>query len=138
VLGELHPLVRERYELSANPLIAADLDLKALLAAIPPLYSVQTVPAFPPALEDLAVIVDEDLPAVRVEEMIRQAGGKMLASLRLFDVYRGEQIGAGKKSLAYNLAYQAADHTLTDPEVQQIRQRIIRRLDQELGAKLRT
>lgn len=138
VMGELHPLVRQRYELAETPLLAADLDLAALLASAPTLYAVQNKSAFPPVLEDLAVIVDEATPAGRVAEVIRQGGGKALSELRLFDVYRGEQIGVGKKSLAYGLTYQAADRTLTDQDVQQLRQRIVRRLDQELGAKLRS
>jgi len=62
----------------------------------------------------------------------------MLADLRLFDVFRGEQVGAGKKSLAYSLTYQAPDRTLTDQEVLKLRQRIIKRLEQEIGAKLRS
>jgi phenylalanyl-tRNA synthetase beta chain len=61
-----------------------------------------------------------------------------VTSVRLFDVYRSEQIGAGKKSLAYSLTYQVEDRTLTDEDVARIRQRIIRRLEQDLGAKLRT
>jgi phenylalanyl-tRNA synthetase beta chain len=138
VMGELHPQVRERYDLPDRPVLAADLDLSVILQSIPELYPVTPVPAFPPALEDLAVIVDEDLPAARVEEVIRRAGGEMVTAVRLFDVYRGEQIGAGKKSLAYSVTYQAVDHTLTDKELQKIRQRIIRRLEQELGAHLRS
>jgi phenylalanyl-tRNA synthetase beta chain len=70
--------------------------------------------------------------------VIGQAGGKTLSALTLFDVYRGGQIGAGKKSLAYSLTYQAVDRTLTDQEVLHIRQKIIRRLEQDLGAKLRS
>ena len=93
---------------------------------------------FPPILEDIAVIVDEALPADKAEALIRQTGGKMLASVRLFDVFRSEQIGAGKKSLAYALTYQSPDGTLTDKNAAQIRNRIIKRLDQELGAKLRS
>jgi phenylalanyl-tRNA synthetase beta chain len=96
------------------------------------------VSEFPPILEDIAVIVDEALPADKVEALIRQTGGKMLASVRLFDVFRSEQIGAGKKSLAYALTYQSPDSTLTDKDAAQIRTRIIKRLDQELGAKLRS
>ncbi len=92
----------------------------------------------PHVLEDLAVIVDEDVPAVRVLETILQGGGKLLKEARLFDVFRGGQIGAGKKSLAYSLTYQAADRTLTDKDAAQIRQRIIRRLEQELGARIRS
>jgi phenylalanyl-tRNA synthetase beta chain len=138
VLGELHPLVREHYDLPQTPFIAADLDLGVLLESIPEGYSVQPVPAFPPTLEDLAVVVDESLPADRVEAVILQAGGKMVKGARLFDVYTGQQVGSGKKSLAYSLTYQADDRTLTDKDAAQIRQRIIRRLEQELGAKIRS
>ncbi len=137
VMGELHPLVHEQYDLLDAPLLAADIDLQAVLESIPARYTVQTVSPYPPVLEDLALTVDENLPAADIEALIRQAGGKMLSSLRLFDVYRGEQVGAGKKSLAYNLAYQAPDRTLTDDEAVKIRQKIVRRLEQELGAKLR-
>jgi phenylalanyl-tRNA synthetase beta chain len=137
IFGELHPLVREHYDLPATPLLAAEFDLNALLEAMPERFEVRAVPGFPPVLEDLAVVVDENLPAERVEQVIRQAGGKTVAQVRLFDIYRGEQIGAGLKSLAYSLTYQAPDRTLTDQEAAQARQRIIRRLEQELGAKLR-
>jgi len=142
VFGELHPKVRENYDLPVSytdvPIVAAELDLDALQRLIPRLYDAEAVLEYPPALEDLAVIVDEAIPADQVAAVIRQAGGKMLVGLRLFDVYRGEQIGAGRKSLAYGLTYQAPDHTLSDKEVQQVRARIIRRLDQELGAQLRS
>ena len=89
-------------------------------------------------LEDLAVIVDENIPAGEVARVIRQTGGKLLAELSLFDVYRGDQIGLGKKSLAYSLTYLASDRTLTDQDVQQIRHKIIRRLEQELDGKIRS
>jgi phenylalanyl-tRNA synthetase beta chain len=138
VFGELNPLLIERFELPPTPLLAAELDLGFLMARMPDRFQVQPVPAYPPALEDLAVVVDEGLPADRVKEMIQQAGGKTLTEVKLFDVYRGEQIGLGKKSLAYSLTYQSPDHTLTDPELVQTRQRIIRRLEQELGAYLRS
>ncbi len=136
--GELHPLVKERFELPEAPFLAAEFDLHPILAAIPERYEIQAVPAYPPVLEDIAVIVDEDIAAEKVEQCIWSGGGKTLRAVRLFDVYRGEQIGAGKKSLAYSLTYQAADRTLTDDEAAQIRSRIVRRLEQELGAKLRS
>ena len=88
-------------------------------------------------LEDLAVVVDEALPAERVEETIRRREA-IPAGLRLFDIYRGEQIGSGLKSLAYSLTYQAYDRTLTDKDTAQIRQSILRRLQQELNAQLRS
>jgi phenylalanyl-tRNA synthetase beta chain len=138
VIGELHPLVKENYDFGAAPVLAADIDLDALMAVIPWRYETQSVPVHPPVFEDIAVIVDESLPAAQVEEVIRQSGGKTLASVRLFDVFRSDAIGADKKSLAYSLTYQAAERTLTDTEAAQVRQKIIRRLEQVLGAKLRS
>jgi phenylalanyl-tRNA synthetase beta chain len=108
-----------------------------LVSLIPDRYEMQPVFAYPPVLEDLALVVDEEIPAGRVADLIQQAGGRIVTNITLFDVYRGEQIGKGKKSLAYSLTYQSSDKTLTDNDVAQLRQRIIRRLDQELGARLR-
>ncbi len=138
VFGELHPLIKEHYDAGPAPVLAAELDLEHLLPAVPDRYTVQGVPAFPPILEDIAVIVNEDVSNGQLVEVIRQGGGKLLTNVELFDIYRGEQIGAGKKSMAYNLTFQAPDRTLTDTEAAQTRQRIIRRLEQEVGAKLRS
>jgi phenylalanyl-tRNA synthetase beta chain len=104
---------------------------------IPDRYNLEPVPVFPPVLEDLAVVVDEDVQAQRVAELIQQTGGKMVAAVNLFDVYRGGQAGPGKKSLAFSLTYQDPDRTLTDKEVASIRERIINRLEVDLGARLR-
>jgi phenylalanyl-tRNA synthetase beta chain len=136
VFGELHPLVRERYELGDSPVLVAEFDLAAM-RALNPDYAITPVPEFPPVLEDIAVIVDESVPASRLEILIRQTGGKSVTNVRLFDVYRGDQIGAGKKSLAYSLTYQALDKTMTDAEAAAIRNKIVKRLEQEVGAKLR-
>jgi phenylalanyl-tRNA synthetase beta chain len=141
VFGELHPQVRERYDWPASfraPVLAADLDLDTLLALIPALYQTEAVPTLPPVLEDLAVIVDETIPAGQVADLIRQTGGRIVTGVRLFDIYHGEKIGAGKKSLAYNITYQARDKTLSDKDVAGIRARIVRRLEQDLGAALRS
>ena len=142
VFGELHPLVRQNFDWPAAyagiPILAAELDLDALLALIPARYETVAPPEYPPVLEDLALVVDEAVPAERVAELIRQTGGKVVAEVRLFDVYRGEKVGAGKKSLAYSLTYQAPDKTLSDKDVAGIRTRIVRRLEQELGAALRS
>jgi phenylalanyl-tRNA synthetase beta chain len=137
-IGELHPLSHEQFDLSDFPVQAAEFDLDAMLEFIPSSFEVKPVPVYPPVLEDLAIIVDEEIPAERVLEVLEKAGGMMLVDIRLFDVYRGKQIGAGKKSLAYSLSYQAQDRTLTDEEVAKIRNRIVRRLEKELNAKLRS
>ncbi len=138
IFGELHPLVAERYEFSPTPVLLADLDMSGLISLAQVRYPVSSVPAYPPVLEDLAVVVAEELPAERVAQTIRQAGGKAVTAVRLFDIYRSEQIGAGKKSLAYSITYQAYDRTLTDKDVAAIRQKILRRLEQEVGAVLRS
>jgi phenylalanyl-tRNA synthetase beta chain len=137
ILGELHPLVAERYDLPVTPLVAAELDVEAILASLPARVAVRPVPAFPPVLEDLAVVVDESTTADQVEAVIRSAGGSMVSELRLFDLYRGDQVGPGRKSLAYSITYQALDRTLTDEEVSQVRGRIMRRLEADLGARIR-
>jgi len=141
VFGELHPQVRGQYDWPASfrtPVLAADLDLDTLLVLIPPLYQTEAVPMLPPVLEDLAIVVDESVPAERVADLIRQTGGKVVTKVRLFDVYRDEKVGAGKKSLAYSLTYQAVNKTFSDKDVAGMRSRIIRRLEQELGAVLRS
>jgi phenylalanyl-tRNA synthetase beta chain len=116
--------------------IVAEFDLEKL-RALNPVYGIVPVSEFPPVYEDIAVIVDESVPAARVEALIRQTGGKTLTNVRLFDVYRGEQIGTGKKSLAYSLTYQS-DKTMTDAEAAAIRNKIVKRLEHEVNAKLRS
>ncbi|MCG2767509.1 MAG: phenylalanine--tRNA ligase subunit beta, partial [Anaerolineae bacterium] len=137
VMGELHPAVREEFDLPAQPVCALEFDLEALLAQVGAVRTMQPIPRFPSVSQDLAVVVDEDLPAQQVQEAIVEAGGKLLRQVELFDLYRGEQIPPGKKSLAYSLTYQAEDRTLTDDEVAKVQERIVRRLAEELGAELR-
>jgi len=137
VFGELHPLVKEKYELGDSSVLVAEFDLETL-RGLNPAYGITSVPEFPSIYEDIAVIVDESVAASRVEALIKQTGGKSVSNVRLFDVYRGDQIGAGKKSLAYNLTYQAADKTMTDAEAAAIRNKIVKRLEAEVKAKLRS
>jgi phenylalanyl-tRNA synthetase beta chain len=136
VFGELHPLVKDKYEVGDAPVLAAEFDLDALRSASPA-YGIKPIADVPPVLEDIAVILDESVQASKVEALIRQTGGKVLTNVKLFDVYRGEQIGAGKKSLAYSLTYQS-DKTMTDAEAAAIRKKIVKRLEHEVGAKLRS
>jgi phenylalanyl-tRNA synthetase beta chain len=137
-LGEVHPQVKANYKLPEKPLPAAILDVNALFEGVDDLYGVEPIPDHPPVLEDLALVVDDDLPAQDVQELIEQTGGKTLRDVRLFDVYRGEQLGEGKKSLAYSLVYQHPEKTLTDKEVLAIRNKIVKRLEKEIGAQLRS
>ncbi len=138
VVGEIHPVVREQYRIEEFPVLAADLSFKAIAASIPETMDIRPVQIYPPVLEDLAIVVDEGLPAEQVETVIWKAGGSLLVDVRLFDLYRGNQVGKDKKSLAYSLVYQAADRTLTDDEVAKIRGRIVKKLGETLGAVLRS
>ena len=134
--GELHPLVAERYDLGRGAVLVADIDLE-LLRNLTTQEELRSIPEYPPVLEDIAIVLEADIPASRVESLIRQTGGPALVDVRLFDLYRGEQIEAAKRSLAYSLTYQASDHTMTDAEAAAIRNKIVRRLQDELGATLR-
>jgi len=137
-LGEVHPQTKQNYKLPEKPLAAAIIDIEALLEGVDDLFSVEAIPDQPPVLEDLALVVDDDTPAQEVQALIEQTGGKTLREVRLFDVYRGEQLGEGKKSLAYSLVYQHPEKTLTDKEVLKIRNKIVKRLEREIGAQLRS
>jgi phenylalanyl-tRNA synthetase beta chain len=138
VLGQLHPLVQAAFDLPEdNPVFVAEMDFEALSRHIPDSHLVRPVPRFPAIRQDIAVVVDESTPANQVQATIIAAGGHLLVDARLFDVFRGEQIGAGKKSLAYALTFQSGERTLTDQEAAKVQSRIVKRLEKELGARLR-
>jgi phenylalanyl-tRNA synthetase beta chain len=140
VLGEVHPLVRQAFGLGLDldkPVLAAELDLDALLADVLTLREIAPVPTQPAVYQDIALIVDEATPAADVVAVITQAGGALLEAARLFDVYRGDPIPAGKKSLAYALTYRAPDRTLKDNEVAKVHAGIVRAAEKRLGAVLR-
>lgn len=136
-LGQLHPTLLEPFELGRRKVFVADLNWQALLQATPGLHRLAPISTFPPVLEDIALVVDEALPAAKLEAEIRAGGGELLQKLRLFDVYRGTNLPAGKKSMAYALTYQAVDRSLTDKEVSKVRAKIIGRVEKLLGATLR-
>ncbi|GAB4431465.1 MAG: phenylalanine--tRNA ligase subunit beta [Anaerolineae bacterium] len=142
LVGQLHPGVVAAYEVQLlepeQPVLAADFDLSVLLAQVPDGHVVRSVPRFPPVQQDIAVVVDESLPAEQVQAMIVQTGQPLLRDARLFDVFRGQQLGAGKKSLAYSLTFQSEERTLTDKVVAKQQAKIVQRLERELGAKLRS
>ena len=97
--GVLHPKVAQAYGLGERTVLVAEFDVEALQAATPPRFSYTPVPRFPAALRDIGVVVPESIPAEQLESEIRKAGGDLLSGVRLFDLYRGNQIPAGTKSL---------------------------------------
>jgi phenylalanyl-tRNA synthetase beta chain len=135
-VGELHPRALREWELQ-GPVAAFELEvdlLHELTHGDVATYS--DVTSFPAVLQDIAVVVPEDVPAERLAEAVRAGGGELLASLRVFDLYHGEQVGEGNKSLALRLEFRAPDRTLTDEEVAERRAAIERELE-SIGGKLR-
>lgn len=137
VMGEVHPLVRQNYDFGDDPVLAAELYLDQMMPLVDKGFKVNSLSSFPAMVEDIALIVDEEIPAKRVEELIWRAGGKLLKDVELFDLFRGEKIGAGKKSLAYKLTYQAFDRTLSVADAAGIRKKIVKTLAYEINAVLR-
>jgi phenylalanyl-tRNA synthetase beta chain len=135
-VGEIDPGVLETHGIGERVgWVEVDLDVVAELPHDPHVY--RPVSIYPSSDIDLAFEVDEAVPAAAVEQALRAAAGERLASLRLFDVYRGEGIAAGRRSLAYTLRLDAPDHTLTDDEVAEVRRRCIAAVEAELPATLR-
>jgi len=135
--GELHPEVCAAFGLPART-AAAEIDLDALIAAGPVTGDVPPIPAFPVAKEDVALIVDVDLPAAVVERVLRAGAGPLLESIWLFDIYTGPQVGQGKKSLAYALRFRAPDRTLTEAEAAAARDAAVAVAAERTGAVQRT
>ncbi len=135
--GEVHPLVRERFDLPAQAVLVGEFDLDAMLAHVTSMYLVQALSRYPAVAQDLALIVDENVPADRVQSLIVQTGGNLIDRVTLFDVYRGDQIARGKKSLAYAISFQADDRTLSDSDVTKVREKIVARLKREIDAEVR-
>jgi phenylalanyl-tRNA synthetase beta chain len=135
--GELHPRVAARFGLSGKAVLAAEFDLDALRHAVPPRFAYRPFSTFPAAKRDVAVIVAEDTPGERVEAEIRAGGGALLREMSLFDVYRGDSIPPGTKSLAFALTFQADDRTLSDKEIEKAFKAVLGRLSHVLKATIR-
>ena len=114
-----------------------DLEIGSLLAASTPKRQYRPLPKFPAVMRDLAVVVDVEITAAALRAVIVEAGGEILETIRLFDVYQGPQVPAGKKSLAYNLVFRSSTRTLKEDDVQPIMQRIRKSLQEEFQAALR-
>ncbi len=134
-VGDIHPLVAAGWDLDAVAAFEIDLDAVVAAAQLVPAY--EDLTSFPELREDIAIVVDASVPAATVLEIVRAAGGRLLARAEVFDVYRGEQIAAGRTSLAIALTFRARDRTLTDEDVAPVREKIVTRLREQLGGELR-
>ncbi len=134
-LGELHPSVAAEWDLDG--VAGFELDFGALAAAAELVPRYEDLTSFPAIRQDIAVVVGDDVPAARVLDVIRAAGGPLLRDAQVFDVYRGAQVGEGRGSLAVRLEFRAPDRTLTDDEVAGLREQIVAALREQVGGELR-
>ncbi|MAG36563.1 MAG: hypothetical protein CL878_10020 [Dehalococcoidia bacterium] len=139
VLGAIGALRREVASAFAveGQCVVLALDFDRIIALAGDHRHFDGIVRYPSVVQDLAVVIDEAVPAEHVEAVMRRASRRLLTDVRLFDVYQGEQVPSGKRSLAFALTFQASDRTLTDAEVEPIRERIVSALERQLGASLR-
>ncbi len=138
LLGEIHPQVRANFGLPAVRVVAAEFAVGPL---VKPDWSLDPMPPisnYPQVVEDLAFEVAEEVTARRIEDAVRAAGGERLVDVELFDVYRGEPLAAGNKSLAYRLVYQSTERSLSDKEVEALRRQVVAAVERATGGKLRS
>ncbi len=134
--GEVHPGVLENYDLPYKAYLF-EFDLEALVNAAVFAKRFEPISIYPKVERDLAIVVDKAVLSNMPIELIYTTGGEWVESVRLFDVYEGEQVPEGKKSLAYAIVYHSANETLTDKAVNALHDKVVIRLNQELGAELR-
>ena len=134
--GEAHPEVLENYDLPYKAYLF-DFDMEALVDTAIFAKRFEPIPVYPKVERDLAIVVDKELLSDMPTALIYTTGGELVESVRLFDVYEGEQVPEGKKSLAYAITYHSATETLTDKAVNALHDKVVKRLNQELGAELR-
>ncbi len=135
VIGELHPKVSQAFDIS-EPVYLFEIELTALLPFTTGHKTFQPISRFPSIVRDVAVVIDAGVTHQQVQDIIKSF--PLVNRVTLFDVYAGNQVPPGKKSLAYSIAFQSPTHTLTDEEVNQVQQQILNKLSGELGATLRT
>lgn len=136
-VGEIHPLVAAAFD-AAAPIVSFELDMNALEKAARPARDYVDVPTYPAIAIDQAFIVSEDVTAEKMTQVMSSAGGKLLESVRLFDVFRDdERVGAGKKSMAFTLTYRASDRTLTGEEIDKAHERLVKKVQGATGAEVR-
>lgn len=136
VLGEVHPIVQQRYDLPQRVYLC-ELDLELLYAAVPVRVVYQPISRHQELTRDLAIVVDQQVPAQDIEDAILTSAGELLRSATLFDIYTGEQVPVGKKSLTYSLVFQAQDRTLTDAEANVLQEKVLQTLKERFNAVLR-
>ncbi len=136
IIGQIHPLVARAYGIGTD-CYAAMIELDKMLSHTHEDVKYTALPKFPAVTRDIAVLVDKDVPVAEIRKIIIKSSKKLLEETELFDVYEGERIPEGKKSVAYNIKFRAADRSLTNDEINVVFDKIVRNLETELNAQLR-
>lgn len=136
VLGEVHPDVCDKFGLDI-PAYVAELNLDILYAHAKMDKKYKPLPKYPAVTRDIAILVDDSILVQEIQDIIIKQGGSMVEAVKLFDIYKGEQIPEGKKSIAYAIVYRQENKTLTDNEVNKVHNKILKTLEYKLGAQLR-
>ena len=136
VFGEVHPDLNENFGIDV-PCYIAEIDLDAVYDNAELERKYKMIPKFPAVTRDIALLVDDSILVQDIEDSIRRAGGNLVEKVELFDIYKGEQIPEGKKSIAYAIVYRNENKTLTDKEVNKVHDKILRALEHKLGAEVR-
>ena len=136
VIGQIHPVVADNYGMNI-PVLCAEIDFDALFAVCNTEPDYKPLPKFPAATRDYAFVCEEELEVGKIMSVIAKAGGALVENVELFDIYRGEKLGAGTKSVAFRVTLRAADRTLTVEEADKISKKIINDLKFKLGIALR-
>ena len=137
VLGEMHPAVAERTDVPARAYIA-EVDLSAVWAAGEEMGHVKPIARTPAVSRDLALVMEDKQPVGDVMNAMRAACGDLIEDIRMFDVFRGIQIGEGKKSVAFSLTFRAADHTLAEDEIARLVKKVLKTVKEKFDAEIRS
>ncbi len=137
VFGEVHPKVLENYGLKKKAYVA-ELDFDKIVENTIDNYTYKDLPKFPTMKRDFAFVMDRDVDSVELEKISKKYGKELLESFKVFDIYEGENIEEGKKSVAFSLVFRAAERTLEDAEVTEICEKIVAEIESEIKAKLRS
>ena len=137
ILGQVHPLVMQNYGVSVDT-YAAELDFDAIFELSNTEKHYKSLPKFPASTRDFSFVCDKELEVGKIEKIMAQAGGKLVEDVKLFDIYTGHQVGAGKKSVSLRVVLRAQDRTLTVDEAEKVSDKILKALDTQLGINLRS
>jgi phenylalanyl-tRNA synthetase beta chain len=135
-MGRLSDAVAEAADIKI-PAFIAELDFEWLAEIVPDSIAARELPRFPSADRDIAIVIDDAIPASEIEGEIERAAGGLVRRVWVFDLYKGKNVPSGKKSLAFGIRYRLPDRTLTDEEVNRTQERILESLRARFGAKLR-